>query len=418
MTPPIITSPASLLRLRSLILAAALAACQSPGARPDVVATTSFIRGGDLSREFAATGLLLANGKLECTATLVAPDIIVSAGHCLASISAPGVRLEFVIGADAEHPTRTVALTEVTMAPELDHREPDDDGPDLAVARLAERITEVAPAVLYLGDAGTLIGQTMRLIGYGADNVDPTTKTPTGSGPRRAASVTVAELFTQLIGYNVVNTAACAGDSGGPAYVKLGDTYQQVGVNSFGDDQCLTVGRYQRLDVYRDWLASVGVPNQPRVVTCIADKICDGQCQVDPDCVALICPLGPDDQSCTPPLPATPDAPATPDTPAAPEAPVTPDAPEPCATFTGTPGMDGHCYFKADNGTLCDSEPIQTIEYDAAANRCTYITAQGQNCGSSAASVILDQKDCVHVDPAGEECGRNPADCTSGDCHC
>jgi Trypsin len=411
MTPHIMTQQSSSSRFTMLILAAAVAACQSPGPQPEAVATTSSIRGGALSREFAAAGFLVANGNLECTATLVAPDVILSAGHCLSSITAPGVELEFGIGADAAHRVVSVAVTAVDMAPNIDQTVSDDDEPDLAVAHLAEPITEVAPAVLYLGDADDLLGDTLRLIGYGADDVEPMTKKATGAGPRRAASVTVAELFPQLIGYNVEGMGACAGDSGGPAYVAFDNTYLQVGVNSFGDEQCLKVGRYQRLDIYRDWLATVGVPTTPRAVTCVEDNVCDGQCEADPDCVNLICPLGPDDQSCTPVSAATPAAPQTPET-------QTPEAPNPCATFTATPGTDGICYFKADDGTDCESEPIQTFNYDAAANRCTYITEQGQNCGSAEASVTLDQQDCVYVDPAGQECGRRPADCTSGECQC
>jgi hypothetical protein len=68
---------------RSLALAAVITAS---GCAVDPTGTTSqAIIGGVASEpgEFPATGMLTARGRLECTATLIAPDVALTAAHCL-----------------------------------------------------------------------------------------------------------------------------------------------------------------------------------------------------------------------------------------------------------------------------------------------------------------------------------------------
>src|SRR5215510_12829775 len=73
---------------RSSVLAIALlTACSVEAVEP--VSRTSTrsqsIIGGDPSEpsEFLATGMLVARGRLICTATLIAPDVGLTAAHCL-----------------------------------------------------------------------------------------------------------------------------------------------------------------------------------------------------------------------------------------------------------------------------------------------------------------------------------------------
>jgi hypothetical protein len=248
----------------------------------------------------------------------------------------------------------------------------------------------------------------MRLVGYGAESIDPTTKLGVGSGKRRAVSVTVKEIIQDVLGYDGPDRFACGGDSGGPAFVKFMDGWAQVGLDSFGSDDCQKFGRYQRLDFDRAWLVSMGVPATRRAVTCVEDKICDGQCEADPDCVKLLCPLDETDTNCVS-LPATPTTPPEP---------ATGGEPESCATFMATPGTDGICYWVGDNNAMCGETPIQSATLDPATKRCLYVDVDGQNCGSGEATVSVQEQNCVYVDPAGMECGRTAAQCTTAGCTC
>lgn len=183
------------------------------------------------TREFAATGLLLLTRKM-CTGTLVAPDLVLTAAHCVNDVL-PSEGW-FVIGSSAENATETVQFSEFIVDPEFDLETVATNGHDLAVARLSEPIVDVMPVELNFGDADVLVGSQVRFVGYGNQGVDPNTLMGFGSGVRRAASVTLAELDGDAFDYPIKGVGHCTGDSGGPVFLKFGDdSYAQVGVMSW-----------------------------------------------------------------------------------------------------------------------------------------------------------------------------------------
>src|SRR6185436_14804261 len=115
---------------RSLAVAVAIIAS---GCAVEAVGTASqAIIGGIASDpgEFPATGMLTARNRLECTATLIAPDVALTAAHCLKPPQFG--ELGFTLDTDeADGAQEIIPLAFVHMHPDFD--ESVEDYIDLAV---------------------------------------------------------------------------------------------------------------------------------------------------------------------------------------------------------------------------------------------------------------------------------------------
>jgi hypothetical protein len=117
-------------------------------------------------------------GVLEvfCSATLVAPDAVVTARHCTPNIDlAPeiGVMAAFAIGPNAFAPTELVPITGYFAAPAAPGKEKgllQDGGRDVAVAYLESAPTTAIPAKLGLFES-RMLGSKFQIAGYGISDV-------------------------------------------------------------------------------------------------------------------------------------------------------------------------------------------------------------------------------------------------------
>lgn len=246
------------------------------------------IENGVASAAFPAAGALVYNReKVVCTASLVASDRILSAGHCFMDATADKIqKLEFVIGYDWKTAVVRAPVDHVLTHPGFD-RSSWPYAHDIAVGVLAKPIESVKPAMLHIGDAEVLTGKSATLVGFGksASSED--------IGLRRQTTVTIADVLEFDWRYEYEGTGACNGDSGGPAYARIEGVWRQVGVTSGGEgDGCRVNGLYTRIDIHAAWLEQQGVPVQTiRDVICseASDGRCDGLCEIDADCEELMC---------------------------------------------------------------------------------------------------------------------------------
>ncbi|MBL8602219.1 MAG: trypsin-like peptidase domain-containing protein [Myxococcales bacterium] len=118
------------------------------------------VRGRLSSRRPSAC--LLDGARRRCSATLIAPDLVITAGHCVA----PGERYTVWCANEAA----SVAVSAWFYAPEYPNREAptrrtidNDAGPDLALVQLARPLDEAVPATLGAGAA--LVGRRVRAYG-------------------------------------------------------------------------------------------------------------------------------------------------------------------------------------------------------------------------------------------------------------
>lgn len=166
--------------------------------------------------------VLVEGETLACTGALVAPEVVLTAAHCLES------RM-WVDGAEVDG-----------LRP---HPSWDADAPglwDLALLYLADPRDE---APLTLGPTPALT-DPVRHVGLGLAEGDE-------AHVLRAADAEVVNLFDQVLATLELDGSPCSGDSGGPVLDAEG---RLVGVTSFTPDCADDVNGAARVDVAWDWL--------------------------------------------------------------------------------------------------------------------------------------------------------------------
>ncbi|MEC9397960.1 MAG: trypsin-like serine protease [Myxococcota bacterium] len=409
-----------------------------------------YIIGGERSREFAATGALVYGSKAICTATLIAPDMALTAAHCVSGLAS--FEMGFRLGANPSSPTIDRAVARVHKHPSYIDFNPAQpwtfqNGHDLAILELDQEITSVRPANVYLGDPSALLNAPARLVGYGASDVTVVAGKPypVGGGIRRASTVRFDTLTAQALRYTFGGMGACNGDSGGPAFIEIDGDWVQVGVTSWGDETCERYGFYQRLDLHADWIKGI-VALSERAVSCERDDVCDGQCQLDEDCIELLCPGGScpaeggscaadgvcdpgcgsvdsDCQNEQPPVDTCQAYGLHGNGRCDPQCPRDPDCtvsmnPAPSCNPVALRVAGNQCQYLSSSGQVCQQVPITGLTYDPSTRNCVAVDAAGSACGYSPASYRFDGYYCYYVDTLGNVCGQSYPYCGPGGCSC
>ncbi|HJL17453.1 MAG TPA: trypsin-like serine protease [Sandaracinaceae bacterium LLY-WYZ-13_1] len=249
--------------LASLLLLS-LAQCTAPDeARP----SRAHIIDGTLA--FDANGVVqvrIRSTRATCTGALIAPDVVLTAKHCLQVSGAPAPYPPSdveVMTANAIVPgmePTAYPVEGVRVPPGIWHHDPDSGtstgliGEDVAVLRLSTPIPDFVAQPYAVRRASTdgLWGAAVVAVGYGHTPTDPS------SGVRRRASTTIDAVSEEII-YTRPGVT-CTGDSGGPLFLDTGDGglgAEVLGVLSFGPVGCGTEGAngYTRLD--GRWIAMI-----------------------------------------------------------------------------------------------------------------------------------------------------------------
>ena len=136
-------------------------ACADRAAESDD--TAAALSGAPATTEFEAVGALLAGGDFFCTGSLVSPQLVLTAKHCLRDDD-----VDFALGADATRSTRRIRLLRPKGAPP-ERGGINDLGSDVGVYEIAPEnaVTDVRPLPI---DTHTLsagdLGRTFTAVGY------------------------------------------------------------------------------------------------------------------------------------------------------------------------------------------------------------------------------------------------------------
>jgi V8-like Glu-specific endopeptidase len=209
------------------------------------------------SSQVKAVGALAINyGGGMCSATLVAPNVVLTAAHCVAD---PGIHtLSFLGGEDLMRPDFNFAGREWHAHPMYTGVAPEYD---LGVVIIegdtaAQGITPIPPSC----ETTRLIGQVIQAVGYGA------TSTSGGWNTRRwwTTLAVTRESPNYYSAYGNDVTGTCQGDSGGPMLYTMDDGLPYVmGVVSSGDSEdCLGNTYYPRTDFHCDFIREY-IPADP-----------------------------------------------------------------------------------------------------------------------------------------------------------